>query len=66
MEVRAAAAVANQAQFKEQIDSKNDRNASDKAANLEKRDDSRAVNKSNADKRAAEIAASRGGVDIRA
>jgi hypothetical protein len=66
MEIRAAASVVNQVQFKEQIDDKKDRNAADKADDRDKRDDSRAVNKSNADKRAAQLAASRGGVDIRA
>jgi len=66
MEVRASAAAANQVQFKAHIDNKNDQNDAQKTSDRNKHDDSQAVNKSNADKRAAKIAAERGGVDIRA
>ncbi len=64
MKVEEAASAAH-SQFVKRIDEQVSRKDADKDRDIRNRDDSRAVNKSNADRRAANIAAERGGVDIK-
>ncbi len=65
MKVGAESLVAQTA-FKHRVDAQHSQKVGDKASDRRDLDESRAVNKSNSEKRDAKIAAERGGVDIKA